>query len=66
MFTQDRNLAENIGIKFQTPEEFFLGEAPRPFTRTFEPSDYLPVSAAEGLYPYKGNTSPIDEILIFV
>lgn len=37
----DRNFADNVGLKFYTPEEFFLGEAPRPFTRTFEPSAYL-------------------------
>ncbi|KAE9377779.1 DNA kinase/phosphatase Pnk1 [Stipitochalara longipes BDJ] len=38
----DRNFAENVGIKFYTPEEYFLGEAPRAFTRSFEHSDYLP------------------------
>ena len=32
----DRNLAHNIGIKYQTPEEFFLGEEPRDFTRDFD------------------------------
>ncbi|KAK4693241.1 bifunctional polynucleotide phosphatase/kinase, partial [Lecanoromycetidae sp. Uapishka_2] len=37
----DRDLAINIGIKFKTPEEFFLHEAPMPFTRTFEPSAFL-------------------------
>jgi bifunctional polynucleotide phosphatase/kinase len=44
-----RNFAENVGIQFHTPEEYFLHETPRPFTRTFEPSEYLedPL-AAEG------------------
>ncbi|KAK3949580.1 PNK3P-domain-containing protein [Pseudoneurospora amorphoporcata] len=32
----DRNLAHNVGIKYQTPEEFFLGEEPRNFTRDFD------------------------------
>lgn len=32
----DRNLAHNIGIAFQTPEEFFLGEKPREFLRDFD------------------------------
>lgn len=43
-----RNFAENIGIQFHTPEEYFLDEAPKPFTRTFEPSEYLPGPTAEG------------------
>ncbi|KAJ9130538.1 Polynucleotide kinase 3 phosphatase [Coniochaeta hoffmannii] len=32
----DRNLAENIGIPFKAPEEFFLGENPRDFARDFD------------------------------
>lgn len=32
----DRNLAHNVGIQYQTPEEFFLGEEPRNFTRDFD------------------------------
>jgi len=34
-------MASNVGIKFQTPEEFFLEEEPRPFARTFDPASYL-------------------------
>jgi len=45
--TESRNFAENVGIRFYTPEEFFLQESPRPFTRTFEPSEYL-TRATEG------------------
>ncbi|GAB7348240.1 hypothetical protein MBLNU459_g6233t1 [Dothideomycetes sp. NU459] len=37
----DRDMASNAGIKFYTPEEFFLGEQPRPFARTFDPAAYL-------------------------
>ncbi|KJR83120.1 bifunctional polynucleotide phosphatase/kinase [Sporothrix schenckii 1099-18] len=36
----DRNLAANVGVRFETPEEYFLGEAPRPFTRTFDLDDH--------------------------
>ena len=37
----DRDFAANEGIDFKTPEEYFLSEAPSPFTRAFEPSVYL-------------------------
>jgi bifunctional polynucleotide phosphatase/kinase len=36
----DRNLAHNIGIKYQSPEEFFLGEKPRPFTRDLDLTNF--------------------------
>ncbi|MCJ1258884.1 hypothetical protein MMC24_006718 [Lignoscripta atroalba] len=39
--SSDRDFAANVGIDFKTPEEYFLNEATRPFTRTFEPSTYL-------------------------
>ena len=43
----DRNLAHNLGIRYQTPEEFFLGERPREFARDFDLEDF-PFSEEEG------------------
>jgi DNA 3'-phosphatase len=51
ILTQDSNFAGNIGLRFYTPEEFFLNEAPRAFSRPFEPSDFLPDPAAKGSSP---------------
>ena len=36
----DRDFAANVGIPFKTPEEFFLQEKPRAFTRDFDPLNY--------------------------
>lgn len=36
----DRNLAHNIDLQYHTPEEFFLGETPRAFSRDFDPADF--------------------------
>ncbi|KAG4437592.1 hypothetical protein IFR05_006931 [Cadophora sp. M221] len=58
----DRNFAHNVGIKFYTPEEYFLGEAPHPFTRTFDPKEYLKVSAKEAIEPYK-KKNPCDIVM---
>ncbi|KAF2085872.1 PNK3P-domain-containing protein [Saccharata proteae CBS 121410] len=37
----DRDFASNVGIRYMTPEEYFLGEEPKPFKRDFEPAAYL-------------------------
>lgn len=36
----DRNFAHNVGIRYQAPEEFFLREEPRAFTRDFNLAKY--------------------------
>jgi bifunctional polynucleotide phosphatase/kinase len=41
-----RNFAANVGIDFHTPEEYFLGEDPSPFTREFDPTAILQKAAA--------------------
>jgi bifunctional polynucleotide phosphatase/kinase len=63
-------LADNIGIKFLTPEEYFLKEAPRPFQR-FEPSKYLELAAFNS-QEQSGKGSPLflrhnpQDIVLFV
>ncbi|CAK7270825.1 DNA kinase/phosphatase Pnk1 [Sporothrix epigloea] len=42
----DRNLAANVGVRFETPEEYFLGEAPREFARGFDLAEYPFVGTA--------------------
>lgn len=37
----DRDLAANIGVRFQTPEEFFLGAEVESYSRNFEPAEFL-------------------------
>ena len=41
ILTIDRDLAANIGVRFQTPEEFFLNAATEPYEHVFDPSQYL-------------------------
>ncbi|KAI0451908.1 polynucleotide kinase 3 phosphatase-domain-containing protein [Xylaria acuta] len=43
----DRNFAHNVGIKYLTPEEFFLDEPPREFARDFDLAGY-PYTAGGG------------------
>ncbi|KAL9094651.1 MAG: hypothetical protein Q9163_006541, partial [Psora crenata] len=42
----DRDFATNVGIAFRTPEEYFLHEAAKPFTRAFEPGKFLHAASA--------------------
>ena len=42
----DRNLAANVGVRFETPEEYFLGEAPREYVRGFDLAEHPFVDAA--------------------
>ena len=42
----DRDCAANVGIEFKTPEEHFLNQEPKPFTRNFEPSTFLTEASA--------------------
>ena len=51
----DRNLAHNIGIAFQTPEEFFLGHEARVFSRDFDLADF-PLVASEVDFEKKNAT----------
>ncbi|KAI9680481.1 MAG: hypothetical protein M1817_003921 [Caeruleum heppii] len=43
----DRDFAANVGITFQTPEEFFSGHPPKPFLRAFDPTGYLQPSGKD-------------------
>lgn len=59
----DRNLADNLGLTFRTPEEFFLGEQPRPFVRSFEPSRYV---QSNGVNPIIFSKKHDLDIVVFV
>ncbi|KAK4120461.1 PNK3P-domain-containing protein [Parathielavia appendiculata] len=61
----DRNLAHNINIKYQTPEEFFLGEDPRDFRRDFDLGNFPFVDQAEDSSVGLAKTNDQD-IILFV
>lgn len=42
-----RDFAANVGIRFHTPEEYFLQEQSRPFVRGFDPTVFLEEGAVK-------------------
>ncbi|KAK0611859.1 polynucleotide kinase 3 phosphatase-domain-containing protein [Immersiella caudata] len=60
----DRNLAHNIGIEFKTPEEFFLGEAPRVFSREMNLADFPFPSQEVGVAAFEKKNK--QDIVLFV
>ncbi|KAH0553426.1 hypothetical protein GP486_006506 [Trichoglossum hirsutum] len=62
----DRNFAANIGIRFYTPEEFFLNEPSKSFTRDFDPAMYLnksEVSSATSNNPMFSKENLLDIVM---
>ncbi|KAK5073804.1 DNA kinase/phosphatase Pnk1 [Lithohypha guttulata] len=59
----DRHLAANIGIKFQTPEEFFLGLETEPYSQSFEPKQFLE-SALSANVPKSSFTKQSEQELV--
>ncbi|KAF2673861.1 polynucleotide kinase 3 phosphatase [Microthyrium microscopicum] len=62
----DRNFAANIGMRFETPEEYFLGEASREFVRTIEPTSFVDGSDEAAVISIQFQPSASKEIILFV
>jgi len=48
----ERDLAANVGISFQTPEEFFLHAETEPYQHSFEPLEHLANTHATDTTPF--------------
>ncbi|KAK7739096.1 DNA kinase/phosphatase Pnk1 [Diatrype stigma] len=53
----DRNFAHNVGVAYRTPEEYFLGEAPREFLRDFDLAAFPYPSATTAAADSDNNSS---------
>jgi bifunctional polynucleotide phosphatase/kinase len=64
----DRNMADNLGLKFQTPEEYFLDQPPREWVRTFDPASFMTISEVETRLSYddKFTKRSSPEVIVFV
>jgi len=66
----NRAFAQNIGISFQTPEEFFLGETPSTKFSwgSIDPAAYLKDIESKAIKAFEGSSirSDSQELLIFV
>ncbi|KAI1652025.1 PNK3P-domain-containing protein [Daldinia loculata] len=60
----DRNFAHNVGIPYMTPEEFFLGEPSREFTRDFNLASF-PYPEGEGEGEGEGSNSDGSSEVLF-
>lgn len=60
----DRELAANVGIKFQTPEEFFLDTSPEAFAHDFNPAEFLD-QVTDGAVPASFVRKSPQELVIF-
>ena len=57
----DRDFATNVGIEFKTPEEYFLNEESRAYSRDFDPAAYLGHSVGATAFL---KTNPTDIVIL--
>ncbi|KAH8697178.1 putative DNA 3'-phosphatase Tpp1 [Talaromyces proteolyticus] len=60
----DRDFASNAGLKFKTPEEFFLDASPEQAIRQFDPTSYIGDDPDSAVTPTFSKLHPV-ELVIF-